>query len=138
MTSFAMVPFLAVESMESSCRFYVQGLGFDVTNEWVVDGQRRWCQLDLNGAALMLQRFPEPTEGPCGRGVCLYVMCDDAIELYRQFMTRGLEPQEPFVGNGLWVTTLVDPDGYHIAFESPTDVPEETRLSEWHSAGGAQ
>jgi hypothetical protein len=32
----------------------------------------------------------------------------------------------PFVGNRLWVTQLVDPDGYKLDFESPTDVPEET------------
>ena len=32
----------------------------------------------------------------------------------------------PFVGNGLWVTSVTDPDGYHLYFESPTEVPEET------------
>ena len=36
----------------------------------------------------------------------------------------------PFVGNQLWVTTLVDPGGYQIDFESPTDAPEETIYSE--------
>jgi hypothetical protein len=25
---------------------------------------------------------------------------------------------------------LSDPDGYHLEFESPTDVPEETKLSD--------
>ena len=34
-----------------------------------------------------------------------------------------------FVGNGLWVVTFLDPDGYRIEFESPTDVPEETVYS---------
>jgi hypothetical protein len=29
----------------------------------------------------------------------------------------------------MWVTPLVDPDGYKIFFESPTDVPEETVYS---------
>ena len=32
----------------------------------------------------------------------------------------------PFVGNGLWVTTVVDPDGYRLDFESPTEEAEET------------
>jgi hypothetical protein len=36
--------------------------------------------------------------------------------------------KRPSVGNQLWVVPLTDPDGYHIEFESPTDVPEETEL----------
>jgi lactoylglutathione lyase len=35
------------------------------------------------------------------------------------------------VGNKLWVTTVTDPDGYKLFFNSPTDVPEETLYSEW-------
>jgi hypothetical protein len=31
------------------------------------------------------------------------------------------------VGNGLWVVSLTDPDGYRLDFESPTDAPEGTR-----------
>jgi len=30
----------------------------------------------------------------------------------------------------MWVTHLDDPDGYRVEFESPTDVPEETKLSD--------
>jgi hypothetical protein len=36
---------------------------------------------------------------------------------------------ETFVGNGLWVTFLSDPDGYKLEFASPTDVPEGRKLS---------
>ena len=42
-----------------------------------------------------------------------------------------MEASEPFVGNNMWVTGLTDPDGYKLYFESPTDVPEETKYSEW-------
>ena len=52
------------------------------------------------------------------------------MELYRFFTSRGLAAREPVVGNALWVTSLEDPDGYRLDFESPTDVPEETKLSE--------
>jgi lactoylglutathione lyase len=31
----------------------------------------------------------------------------------------------------MWVTVINDPDGYTLDFESPTDVPEDTKLSEW-------
>jgi hypothetical protein len=34
-------------------------------------------------------------------------------------------PTSGMVGNGLGVVRLVDPDGYRIEFESPTDLPEE-------------
>lgn len=57
-------------------------------------------------------------------------MCHDALAIYRETQAFGLNPDEPFVGNGLWVTALTDPDGYKLCFESPTDVPEETKLSE--------
>ena len=34
------------------------------------------------------------------------------------------------VNHGMWVTSLTDPDGYRIDFESYTDVPEDTEFSE--------
>jgi lactoylglutathione lyase len=49
--------------------------------------------------------------------------------------SRGIEASEPQVGNGMWVTGLSDPDGYRLFFASPTETPEETRLSEVTSSG---
>jgi hypothetical protein len=57
-------------------------------------------------------------------------MCKDALALYREFKSRGLDAKRPFVGNGLWVTDIVDPDGYRLSFESPSDTPEETEYAE--------
>jgi hypothetical protein len=34
----------------------------------------------------------------------------------------------PFVSNAMWMTSLADPDGYRLEFESQTDVPEGTEL----------
>ena len=65
-----------------------------------------------------------------GEGVSICFQCKDALALYRTFLSRGLEPREPFVGNAMWVTIITDPDGYKLDFESPTDVPEETTYSE--------
>jgi len=123
------VPFLHVSSMERSIRFYIDGLGFEMRNKWEPDGKLRWCWLTLGGASLMLQEFtnkPAPVPG----GINLTFACDDAIALYHQYRDRGLNPSEPEVGNGLWVTQVNDPDGYKLLFESPTDVAEETKLSE--------
>jgi lactoylglutathione lyase len=50
-----------------------------------------------------------------------------APAIRRESIARGLSPSRaPFVGNNLWVVSYVDPDGYRIDFESPTDVPEDT------------
>jgi len=81
----------------------------------------------------MLQEYREgraPSEKR-GQGVSVWFQCRDALALYHEFRSRGLEPREPFVGNSLWDVAISDPDGYSLHFESPTDVPEETTLSEW-------
>jgi hypothetical protein len=54
---------------------------------------------------------------------------DASVRYYREVTARGITVSKPFVGNGLWVTSLTDPDGYRIEFESPTDVPEDTVYS---------
>jgi uncharacterized glyoxalase superfamily protein PhnB len=135
------VPFLGVINMESSLRFYVDGLGFAIKRRWVpegdehypTDGRIRWCWLELGNAAIMLQEFMaqgRPKE-PLGTGASVNFMCEDALSLYREFKSRGVRMRNrPSVGNGLWVVPLTDPDGYHIEFASPTDAPEESELEE--------
>ena len=56
-------------------------------------------------------------------------MCADALAIYHDLKSRGINASRPFVGNGLWVTSVSDPDGYRLEFESPTDVEEETVYS---------
>ena len=122
------VPFFWVADMAASLRFYVDGLGFARTKEWTPHGAVEWCWLERDGAALMLQQYRagKVPEDRRGVGVSVCFQCGDALTLYREFTQRGLVPRRPFVGNGLWVVALTDPDGYHIDFESETDVPEET------------
>lgn len=74
--------------------------------------------------------MPGQPEGKLGQGVTVCFMCEDALALYHAAPERGLEPRRPFVGNGLWVVYLTDPDGYRLEFESPTDLPEETEYAE--------
>ncbi len=130
------VPFLCVSSMERSLKYYPDVLGFTMKNKWEVDGKVRWCWLVLGGAALMVQEFTREghdswaPQGPVGEGVSLWFICEDAVAIYHQLRSRGIDASEPQVGNGMWDTCLADPDGYQIHFESPTDTPEETKLSE--------
>lgn len=129
------VPFFRVADMDASVRFYVDGLGFRIRNRWVVDGKLRWCWLENGGAALMLQQFSREGDdswrpaGQVGVGVSICFVCQDALALYRVFVSRGLPAERPFVGNNMWVTSISDPDGYRLEFESPTDAPEDTVYS---------
>ncbi len=122
------VPFLMVADMQVSLRFYTEGLGAQMTKSWTPEGPVRWCWLQLGCTALMLQEYGAgkvPAERR-GVGVSVCFQCQDAIALYKQFVAAGLEARRPFVGNGMWVTVLQDPDGYTLDFESPTEAPEES------------
>jgi lactoylglutathione lyase len=107
------VPFFGVTNMEASLRFYVDALGFKMKHWWIPnreedkpDGRIRWCWLELGDAAIMLQEFlPEsqPQE-TLGTGVNVCFQCEDALALYREFKSRGIQTRKrPFVGNRLWV-----------------------------------
>lgn len=123
-------PFFGVMDMAASLRFYVDGLGFAMTNSWRPDGpdRVRWCSLRLGGASLMLQEYlPESRpQDRLGKGVSVCLMCEDALAIYRDAVAKGLSPRRPFVGNNMWVVSFTDPDGYVVDFESDTDAPEET------------
>lgn len=133
------VPFFGVTDIESSVRFYVEGIGFEMTKKWVDEGKLRWCLLQLGDAAIMLQEFwrdghhSNIPETKLGEGVTICFICEDAIAIYRELTSKGIEVSRPFVGNRMWVTSLTDPDGYRLDFESYTDVPEDTEYSEHDS-----
>lgn len=126
------MPLFGVHDIQKSLNFYVDGLGFTKTYEWMPEGELKWCWLNLGTAAVMLQEFWK--DGPhanapsstLGVGVSINFMCDDAIAIYHDITARGVEARQPFVGNQMWVVGVTDPDGYRLFFESPTDVPEET------------
>ncbi|HEY0795398.1 MAG TPA: VOC family protein [Acidisarcina sp.] len=126
------VPLLSIASMDASLRYYLDGLGFKMTNKWTPEGKIRWCWLELGGASIMLQEHGKgrgPATKP-GAGVSICFQCEDALAIYREAKSNGITVQTPFVGNNLWVVNMADPDGYVLSFESPTEVPEETILDE--------
>ena len=129
------VPFFLVADMATSLRFYVDGLGFRMTRSWRPAGPDKvaWCWLELGAASLMLQEFwrrgaeTGRPSGELGLGVTVCFLCSDALAVRRETFARGCAPtRNPFVGNNLWVVSYVDPDGYRLDFESPTDVEEDT------------
>ena len=131
------VPFFGVNDMEATLSFYIDGLGFLMIDKWVPRGKIEWCWLQRDEVAMMFQEpntahghYKEP-DGKKGIGVSVCFQCEDALALYHEFRGRGISMKEPFVGNQMWVVAFKDPDGYHLSFESKTDVPEETMYSEW-------
>ena len=133
----ATVPFFMVSDMEAALRFYVDGLGFVLIHSWTPRGTIEWCALKRDNGALMLQELRKDMPhhvlhgGKWGLGVSVCFVCNDALAIYREATGRGLPVAEPFVGNNMWVVAFTDPDGYRIEFESATDVPEETKYTDW-------
>ncbi len=109
--------------MENSLRFYVDGLGFEITQKWIPNNKIEWCYLQRGGGAIMLQEFQKEGHnarvfgGKLGEGVSICFMCEDALELYHEFTSRKIKVSEPFVGNGMCVISLSDPDSYKLDFE---------------------
>jgi lactoylglutathione lyase len=110
------IPFFGVSNIESSVRYYVEGLGFEMTKQWIHKDKLRWRWLQHGDAALMLQEFwkeghhANVPEVKVGGSICF--ICEDTLAIYREVMARGIRASRPFVGNVMWVTSLTDPDGY--------------------------
>lgn len=116
-------PLLFVHDMKRSLAFYEEQLGFTrVGAAKGDDGAIFWCRLQRGRASLMLQQDcaeDGPTAGR-GRGVGLYVICDDADRLYAEFTARGLALAPPTTAYyGMRQLTVPEPDGYYLCFESP-------------------
>ena len=122
-----------VTNMERSLQYYINGLGFELKMKWEPRGSIEWCWLQFDLASLMLQEYRDnKPQAKLGVGMSVCFMCDDALEIYRQIISRGISINtEPFVGNQLWVVGVHDPDGYAVFFESPTEVLEGTTYCEW-------
>ena len=126
------VPFFMVLNMDVSLQFYVEKLGFTLTRQWAPRDKIEWCWLQRDGVSLMLQEIRnEQFNNEKGRGVSICFQCKDALVLYLEFIKHDIKIKEPFVGNNMWVVCFIDPDGYRLDFESATDVPEETKYSDW-------
>lgn len=131
------VPFFAVSNMETSLRFYTEGLGFEIKYKWVPHDKIEWCFLQRDSGTLMLQQprkddhHPGMPEGKLGVGISIFFICEDALAIYHELIAKCIDASEPFVSNTMWLTSLKDPDGYSIEFESSTDTPEGTLYSDY-------
>src|SRR5258705_12583780 len=87
------VPFFMVKDIDSSMNFYVNGLGFSMTESWTDRGKIKWCWLSIGDAALMLQEFNKEEDVPkkkTGEGVEIFFICEDALAIYTQIISNEI------------------------------------------------
>jgi catechol 2,3-dioxygenase-like lactoylglutathione lyase family enzyme len=122
-------PLLNVADMKASLAFYVDGLGFELREEYELEDETLWVALQSGDAKLMLNRTPagdataiakKRLAEPSYSGLVLYLYVDSAREAHAELDAAGLNPteveQEEY---GLEEFYLRDPDGYEIGIGSP-------------------
>ena len=67
----------------------------------------------------------DPPPEAWGAGVTLYFLCDDARELYAEFVARGIDASPPETAfYGMTQVFVRDPDGWRLCFEHAEDAPD--------------
>ncbi|MFI4936364.1 MAG: VOC family protein [Caulobacterales bacterium] len=117
---------LNVADVERSLAFWQAVLGFEVVTRFEPDGRLMFAMLQSGETPLMLNgRGSDPAERRARSDytdAVLYFRVDDVRETYAMLRANGVEVGEPQAQEyGLDEIILRDPDGYEIAFTSPTD-----------------
>jgi uncharacterized glyoxalase superfamily protein PhnB len=120
----SLMPALTVKDIKQSIKFYSDGLGFSVKEEWKDEGELKGVMLDAGGAALGLSQddFSKGRDRVKGVGMRLHLETDQNIEaLARQAKAAGVTLDEG-PGPLPWGTagfTVTDPDGFRVTIENP-------------------
>src|SRR5258708_35181837 len=83
------VPFFLVSDMERSLRYYVGGLGFELTKKWTPRGRIEWCWLQMGSPSLMRQAFGKAPAEKVSMGISVVFKCHDALATYCETKQRG-------------------------------------------------
>jgi catechol 2,3-dioxygenase-like lactoylglutathione lyase family enzyme len=127
MTLNSLIPLLNVQDIDRSLGFWRDVLGFEVVASFAEDGRLAWARIARGAVQLMLNRRgtdpgPRLARTPYHDAV-LYFAVDDVHALVRQLRTSGVQVDDPESQEyGLDEISLRDPDGYELAFTSPTDL----------------
>ncbi|HVF57204.1 MAG TPA: VOC family protein [Pyrinomonadaceae bacterium] len=107
--------FLEVNSLEESLAFYVERLGFELTDV-TPEAEPPLATLRAGRLKLMLAQIPI-TLVRRGRGVHFFLSVSDVDDYFRQLRERGVEIAPPSdEGWGGRFITLEDPDRYRLFF----------------------
>lgn len=136
---------LTASDMKAAIDFYVNILGFVLSESWPNDDNPMWANLDLNGQSVMMGCPMEPDQvaGMCagnakelawfqpvaeewksnkpGVGTMFYLQVEDVDGFHAEVQKRGgspaTDPKTQFYG--LRDFGIIDPTGYRLIFYSP-------------------
>jgi catechol 2,3-dioxygenase-like lactoylglutathione lyase family enzyme len=121
-------PLLNVADVEASLAFWDGLIGFDVIHRYEPDGKLMFASLQSGEVTLMLngrggdpaarRARPRYTEAVLSFGV------ESVHALVAELRAKGFDAPDPAAESyGLDEIIIRDPDGYEIAFTSPTAAP---------------
>ncbi len=119
-------PSLTVTDLQRSIRFYRDGLGFSVGQEWKEEEKLMGVMLEAGKAVVMLGQddFAKGKDRTKGVGVRLYIETDQDVDaLAKQAKDAGLalDSGPGDLGWGPKGFTLTDPDGYKLTVANPSE-----------------
>lgn len=108
---------LQVRDLESSKRFYLEKLGFELALH-SPPGAVVFATLPIPLAIRQPVR-PLPPTGPLGIGLALWIACDNADSTYEALSQRGIAAMAaPTDGPFGRYFVVQDPDGYMLTFHT--------------------
>lgn len=125
-------PLLNVVDVDRSLLFWRDIIGFRVVESFEEAGVLRWTRLTA-GTADMMINSPDALRAGVRRppiedtSVVLYLKVESVRELRSALTAHGYAaPEIEAQAYGVDQLTLRDPDGYEVAFTSPTDLSRRT------------
>jgi catechol 2,3-dioxygenase-like lactoylglutathione lyase family enzyme len=119
----SITPSLTVDDLEESRRFYVDGLGFTVHEEWKEEGKLLGLMLVAGSCHLGLSQddWSKGRDRQKGLGFRIWAQtAQDLDALAERMRDHGVAPdgpkEEPW---GARTLTVTDPDGYKLTFTPP-------------------
>lgn len=119
------MPSLTVDDLESSLRFYADGLGFTVQERWEEDGKLLGAMLVAGACHLGLSQDDWSQGRDRTKGVGFRIWAETAQDLDRlaeRMREQSIEhvgPKEESWGSRS--LSVVDPDGYKLSFTTPRE-----------------
>src|SRR5580693_2890266 len=120
-------PLLNVADIEMSLTFWRDLIGFEEMNRFDHEGELVFASLRSGDVELMLNARggdPAPRRArPHYTEAVIYLGVPSVHDLVRSLRARGFDAPDPETqAYGLDEVTVRDPDGYEIAFTSPTPI----------------
>jgi uncharacterized glyoxalase superfamily protein PhnB len=120
----SLIPYLTVNDLKRSMRFYTEGLGFALEDEYKSDGEVRGVLLAAGETKLGLSQddFAKGRDRAKGVGMRLHLETDQDVKaLARQAQGAGirLDSDPAPLPWGPIGFTLTDPDGFKLTISKP-------------------